>query len=251
LPIQIDILNSFGDHAPAQTAADIVARTGLPRSSVFRALRSLVRTGFVYQNDLTKQYMLGPRVLELGMIARRQLSSEEVVASPLLDLAGKTRETVTFSVVEVPWRICVYVLDAPSDLRQVVQVGARYPLHLGAAGKVILAYLPEDVVDSVFRAHAVARSHAKEIVAELETIQNRGFAETASERVPGALSAAAPVFVAGAIYGGVAVVGPTERVMPVIKNFEPLVVHTASTLSRRLSPSENSRSSLPAVAAKR
>lgn len=217
------------------SAADIIGWTGLPRSSVFRDLRSLIERGFLYQDPLTKSYALGRRILQLGMTVRSQLSGESVVAVPLLELVNQTRETVTFSLLDLPWRICVFRIEAPSELRQFAQIGARYPLHLGAAGKAILAYLAPDLVAGVLRSHEVERSHAAEITNQLIQVRGAGCAITTGERVQGVSSVAAPVFVSEAIFGSVAVAGPSDRIKPVLERHRQLVVDVARNLSERLS----------------
>ncbi|MHB8687282.1 MAG: IclR family transcriptional regulator [Candidatus Dormibacteria bacterium] len=245
---ELEILNSFDgggarstalDHTSRSqltlSAADIISRTGLPRSSVFRDLRALVASGFVHQDAVSKRYTLGPRILELGMAARRQLSAEGVVAAPLLELVRQTSESVTFSLLDLPWRVCVYVIEAPSELRHFAQVGARYPLHLGAAGKVILAQLPPDIALATLKAHGVNRSQAAEIVGQLERIRSKGYAITSGERVAGSASAAAPVFVGGSVFGSVAVAGPTDRISPLLERYRRLVSDVADDLSSRLS----------------
>lgn len=230
---EIDILGSF-DSERAQSAAEIVRKTGLPRSTVFRALRLLVDTAFVRQEPGTSQYVLGPRVLQLGLIARQQLSPEELVAPPLLALAARTSETVTFSLVDTPWRLCVFVLDAPSDLRSVAQAGMRYALHRGGASSVILANLPVDVATQTLRFHGVPESEVPSLLAHLEEIRSSGSATSIGQRVPGASSVAAPVMLNGAVFGSVAVAGPSGRMAPHLDEFRDAVIQVGRDLSDRL-----------------
>ncbi len=244
---QIRILDCFDRSSPAGShsdgapraeltlsAADIIARTRLPRSSVFRVLKALVAAGFVYQDPLTKRYALGPRILQLGLTARRQLGSGDQVMVPLIDLMHQTGESVSFSLTDVPWRICVNTVEPPSELRHFVQVGSRYPLHLGAAGKVILAYLPPDVAAVVLKTHGVGKVQAAETTSQLAQIRSRGYAITTAERVAGASSVAAPVFVGESIYGSVAVAGPTDRFNSVLDRHQRMVVEAANRLTARL-----------------
>ena len=245
---QIEILDCFDRTSPAWSggdgasrteltlsAADIIGRTRLPRSSVFRDLKALAASGFVYQDPITKRYALGPRVLQLGLTARRQLGSEDQVVVPLIDLMRETGESVTFSLVDLPWRTCVYMIEAPSELRHFVQVGTRYPLHLGAAGKVILAQLEPDVVAAVLKAHKVTKAQSVALDRQFAQIRSRGYAATTGERVAGASSVAAPVFVGRAVFGSVAVAGPTERFNTQLQKHERMVIEAARRLSARLS----------------
>jgi len=228
---EIEILGSFNLDPRPQSAAEIIAATKLPRSTVFRSLRLLIDAGFLYQQSTSKRYVLGPRMLQLGMLAKRQLSGEDLIAPPLLDLVHQTGESVTFSILDIPYRICAYVLEAPSDLRQVVQVGARYPLHLGAAGKAILAYLPADLVDSLCLHEGLTKSETTNVKRDLGQVIEKGWIVTTGERVLGATSIAAPVFVGDSIYGSVAVVGPTDRMASLLERHRPAVQKAAKSLT--------------------
>jgi IclR family transcriptional regulator, KDG regulon repressor len=230
---EIDILSSF-DSDRARSASEIVAKTKLPRSSVFRALRMLVDAGFLQQPAASGGYVLGRRMLQLGLIARQQLSPEDQVAGPLLALAGRTQETVTFSLVDVPWRLCVYVLDAPSDLRSVAQPGARYGLHLGAASSAILANLPPEVAAETLRFHHVPRREAASRQAELEDIRAKGVAIAFGQRVVGATGVAAPIMLGPTVLGSVAVAGPSERLAPRLDAIVADVARVGADLSERL-----------------
>lgn len=235
----LDILQAFDHSAGAISAAEIVSRTGLPRSTVFRSLRALVGSGFLHQEPGSRKYTLGPRILQLGMAARRQLSADDAVAVPLLALLEQTKETVTFSILDVPWRLCTYMLEAPNDIRQVAQVGARYPLHLGAASKVMLAQLPPELAQSIVRHAEMSESQASELLAQLPEIRAKRYAITGGERVPGAAAIAAPVFVHGQIFGSVAMTGPADRVREVLDTRRPEVIEAARAITERLSASSD------------
>ncbi len=233
---QLQILLAF-DHGPASlTAADVVIRTGLPRSTVFRSLRTLVESAFLIQstNGGTSRYLLGPRILQLGLAASTNLSSGDVIAGPALDLARETGETVTFSIVDVPWRVCTYVVEASSDLRHVAYVGARYPLHLGAASKVLLANLAPPVIEAVLRGTDLSKAGLAALRGQLGTIRTDGYAISTGERVPEIVAVAAPVFVSGHLLGSVAVSGPDERLSRMIEPYRDAVVRVAHHVADRL-----------------
>lgn len=230
---EIDILASFDSLQP-RSAADIVERTGLPRSTVFRALRQLSDDGFVTQEPSTSRYVLGPRMLQLGLIAREQLSLNELIAPPLLALASQTHETITFSVVDLPWRLCAFVLEAPSDLRSVASAGTRYPLHLGAASTAILAHLPVDTAEEVLRFHGVPQRELTKRTVRLGEIRDAGVMVSVGQRVVGATSVAAPILAGDIVFGAVAIAGPSERMASRVSEFESLVVKVGNELSDRL-----------------
>jgi DNA-binding IclR family transcriptional regulator len=230
---ELEILASFDDGLGPRSASEIVERAGLPRSTVFRVLRALVSSGFVHQDEATRLYLLGPRTLQLGVAARRQLATGYPVIGPILELARTTGETVSFSLVDIPWRVCAYSIEAPSDLRQVISVGARYPLHLGA-GRAILAYLPEAAIASVLAFHDVPKRGRAAATAELARFREEGIVLSEGHRVAGALGIAAPVFASGVIEGVIAVSGPADRLGPLVDAHEPLVRQAGEAITESL-----------------
>lgn len=231
---ELKILEGFLEARRPLLATDVASLTGLPRSSVFRVLKTLRSAGFLFQDQETRAYVLGPRVLQLGALAQQQLARAEVVTPPLLELGQTTGETVTYSIIDVPNRLCTFVLDGPSDLRHVAQAGARYPLHLGAAGKVILAHLPEELMLTITRGQGLTSLEIDELRGQLAEIREQGYAVTHSERVSGTTGLAAPVRLGGEIAGSVAIAGPQERMTDVIAQQRGLVVAAARALERRL-----------------
>ncbi len=233
---QLQILLAF-DRAPGSLgASDVVARTGLPRSTVFRSLRTLVEGAFLIQTsrDGTSRYMLGPRILQLGLAARANLCSQELIAGPALDLARETGETVTFSIADVPWRLCTFVIDSPSSVRAVTTLGARYPLHLGAAGKALLANLGPSSITAVLKDADVGREQIPSLLSQLDDIRRDGYAISVGERVPDVAAVAAPVFASGHLLGCVAVAGPEERMSRRIPEHRDAVVRTAHHIADQM-----------------
>jgi len=236
---QIEILDCFTKKADSLSANDVIELSGLPRSTVFRSLRLLTDHGFLLRDGLRKRYLLGPRILRLGTIARVQLSADDFVAGPLHRLSIETGETVTFSILDLPDRICTYVVEAPSDLRYEAHLGDRYPLHVGAAGKVILAHLPSETIDALLATTELKRTQIREFKRDLERIREEGFAVTEGERVPGAVALAAPVFIGDFIFGSVAIVGPAARSSTTILDQRPAVLEAAAELTEKFSVNEN------------
>ena len=238
---ELEIVGSF-EQGETLSATDIVRLTGLPRSTVYRSLSILVQSEFLSRDPARRRYLLGPRILQLGLLARRRLAAETIVGPHLLKLQQQTRETVTFSIIDGSHRLCVQVLEAESELRQVVQAGMRYPLHLGAAGKVILAHMDRPVASIILQNQGISPSEAQQALRSLDKIRRQGYAVTVGERVPGVCAAAAPVFVQDAIYGSVAVAGPRDRMRRALDAIIPLVVGAGRTLTLEVSSSTAERS---------
>ena len=234
---QLEILDCFSAGNEPLSATDVIQRSGLPRSTVFRALRMLTEDGFLLRDANRKRYILGPRVLRLGMIARTQLSRDDFVAGPLQDLSSRTGETVTFSLLDLPDRICTSVIEGRRDVRYEAHLGERYPIHLGAAGKAMLAFLPEETTADVLKSKGLSKTAIRDMQVALEQVRRDGWVITEGERVAGAVALAAPVFVEDMVLGSVAVVGPSLRGGQTMLEHRTIVLDVARRLTEKFSQS--------------
>jgi len=116
-------------------------------------------------------------------------------------------------------------LEGRHAVKQTVEVGAEAPLHLGASGKAILAFLPADARPAAARA----------IEADLERIRKRGYAASVGERIPGAASVAAPVFDRDGVVGSISAAGVAARSdARTTARYGAVVAAEARALSREL-----------------
>ena len=135
------VLDAF-DGPGRLTLAQIVRRTGLPRSSAHRMLDRLVQLRWLRRSG--RDYELGMRLVELGSLAVHQ---DRLVraASPLLgELHRATGLVVHLAVLD--GSDVVYLEKVGDRMIAAIptRVGGRQPAHCTAVGKAILAYRDED-----------------------------------------------------------------------------------------------------------
>src|SRR5271155_2554167 len=134
------VLDAF-DGPGRLTLAQLVRRTGLPRSSAHRMLERLVQLRWLRRSG--RDYELGMRLVELGSLAVHQ---DRLVraARPLLgELHRATGLVVHLAVLDRP---DVVYLDKVGDRMMSAiptRVGGRQPAHCTAVGKAMLAYCDE------------------------------------------------------------------------------------------------------------
>ncbi|MNC60698.1 Transcriptional regulator KdgR [compost metagenome] len=87
------------------------------------------------------------------------------------------------------------------------------PLYAGAAGKAVLAFCDQKLVDSIeLEKITEATITSREVLkAELKVIHERGWATGDGERVLGAFGLAVPFFVDGKIRGSISATIPQYR----------------------------------------
>ncbi|WP_253202145.1 IclR family transcriptional regulator [Subtercola sp. PAMC28395] len=220
------VLAAFEHTGTPLSLADIVAQTGLPRSTAHRMLGELEQWGAV-QRDAHGRYQIGLRLWELGQHAGVKLRD---VARPYLqDLFGLTQDTVHIAIREGAEVLYIDRVYGSRRVPQASRVGGRLPVHATAVGKVILAFEEEWVRDAVLDGPLEQRTSRTEtdpvkLRRELEAIRHRGYAQTSEEVRVGSCSLAVPFFQKdGRIFGGLGVVLPIDRANELERSLPSLI----------------------------
>lgn len=192
--------------------SEIAAELGISRGSTHRVLSTLVNIGYITQDPQTRQYTIDYRVLEIAgfVLGRSELCRQ---AAPHLHiLATATNRSV---YLRVPSHGDVVTLQRMGPLyppHENVEIGARTHASISSVGKVILAAMTEDEVDSFIACYGLRRAGPRSITdpAEfkhaLEDIRRLGYAVTDQEIAPAMHSIAAPIRnYAGRVIAGVGV----------------------------------------------
>lgn len=213
---------------------------GLHKSTVSRLLSTLQREGYVEQNPETGKYRLGLTLVTLAGIVLDRIDLR-TLAQPLLNqLAEATQETVNIAVLSGAECMNIGSAASPRPIQYVGRIGRRTPLHCTAAGKVLLAYILEDLHTLLpetlprFTQHTIVQRDILED--SLPEIRARGYAMSDQEHQEGLSAIAAPIFDhTGRVQAAVTVSGPTYRMGPEkIGAFADAVRATAAGISAQL-----------------
>ena len=167
------------DSSGGLTFSELVARSGLPRTTVHRIRGALEHEDFIFTDVATGRLHLGPGIMRLAM-SKRDLPT--VVRPYLEQLARELNETVDLGVLDGMHVLFIAQHPAPQrSLMVVSQVGARFPAYCTANGKALLAQLsPEEVKHRLPKRLDIPARHTqvnrKDLFAELEIIRTTGLA---------------------------------------------------------------------------
>jgi IclR family transcriptional regulator, pca regulon regulatory protein len=232
------ILAAFRSGRPVLGVSELGREIGLSRSTTHRYVATLARLGYLRQDDGTKKYRLGPRVLDLGFSAINSMELREVAAPHLRALSDATGFTVNMAILD--GLDIVYVERCRSTragLREVdlnLHVGARLPAYCTSLGKVLLAFLPDDERDAALASIAFSRrgpntiTSRSALAAELRRVRLDGFAINNEELAYGLRSIAAPVL----DHDGVAVAAINLAVHSSMVSMQDLAARLSATLRR-------------------
>jgi DNA-binding IclR family transcriptional regulator len=220
----------------ALSPLEIAERTKLPLPTVYRLAQALSAHGLLMKDG--QRFRLGMTLARLGMLALEGLDVRRQALRHLKWLTEQTGENAELHLRHAETRIVIEAVSSPHNLRPFAEVGAPLPLHQGAAGKVLLAWLAPAERDALAAASAKRSGgdqplDLQRFSAELERTRAAGWAASEGERVPGVSALAAPIFAAdGQVAGALTLVAPSARLGEVQRaRYIPLVREAARRAS--------------------
>ena len=211
------LLGAIERSGSGASTAELARLTDLAPATAGRLLATLADAGFAARG--ARGWQIGPELVRLGRradphgaLARR--------AQPVLDeLAAHAGESAMLAVPRPgPAVEVVAQADGPHLLGLTNWVGREIPLHASAAGKLLLAELPDRALDAWIARERPARLTQRTIVGrtrltrEVERVRACGWAEIDEESEPGLASVAVGVRDAdGSLVSIVGFSGPRAR----------------------------------------
>jgi IclR family acetate operon transcriptional repressor len=193
---------------------------GVARSTAHRMLSTLLAEGFVRQDPVTKSYLAGRRMLELGLAALRTLDVRAAARPQLEELRDEVGETVHLVLLEGTQILFVDSVESARAVRVGSRIGMTMPAHCTAAGKAILAALPPEDLQEYLDAMPAGMtprsiSDPEGVRAEIELTAARGYATNFEESEDGlsAVAAAIPES-SGVVRAAITMSFPAERLPP-------------------------------------
>jgi IclR family acetate operon transcriptional repressor len=214
----------------------------MPKTTLLRLLNTLKKHNFVQQDERSRRYRLGWALIYLGRAANRVFNIVEFIHPYLEELSRRSGETANLVFLDRNHAVYLDQVVSSNIIRGVPAVGAPLGLHCTAAGKVLLGWQPEEVVEQILD-HTELPGHTNKTITErralrleLERIRGQGWALDDEESELGGRCVAAPVFEhTGKVIASISIVGPANRVNPdTIPGLSALIVETAAEISRAL-----------------
>lgn len=214
----LDVLDAVGEAHTGLSQAELGARLGLPRTTLYRLLGTLVSRGLLRRDPLRRVYCLGQRCFEY---ARNSYGMPDLLAAAgaelrtLRDISGETTYLATLDGLEV---VSLERCDGAHSQRSHAVLGQRKPLHCTSQGKAILAALPPERRDAMVRDIELSAQTPRSITdrrrlqAELRLTATRGWSIDDEEIMLGVRCCGAPIVdPLGQVRGAISIAGPSFR----------------------------------------
>jgi IclR family transcriptional regulator, pca regulon regulatory protein len=239
----LEVLRAFNRTRRKMTLSEVAAETGNTRAGARRILLTLVHEGYAVADG--KLFDLTPQVLELGYSV---LSSKGAwdIARPFIDhLSEEIRESVSAAVLDKFDVVYVSGAQYHRVISVGITVGARFPAHCTATGRVLLAAQPPENWPGMLQNIPLTRMTDRTVTDRvafrkvLEDVREKGWSLVDQELETGLMSIAVPLRnSAGQLVGAINVGVPTVRMTAgemvdlILPKLQETVIHISQALKR-------------------
>ena len=233
----VSLLSQFTPTEQEMGASDLARATGLNKGTAHRLAQALVSLGLLEQDEATRRYRLGVRLLEFGAIVQGGLDVRERAKPVLARLTEEVGETTYLLVYRDGRAVCVERIDGIHLLRDLsTQVGSALPLNVGAAPVAILAFLPDEEREAFLA--TVPSAERPSLGKLLERVRREGYAAVMHGVAVGHGGIAAPVFDReGRVCGALSIGGLAQRLEENAAPLSAAAISAAAEISRLMGAS--------------
>jgi DNA-binding IclR family transcriptional regulator len=241
-----DLLKLFTRQNPRWTISALARHLNLPKSGVFRLVKTFERKHLLQSGENTYEYELGSGFWQLtGTVlgGRERLVQK---ASPyLLDLNKTTGLLVSLRVLDNEEMVIIDRVEGRDPVKVIFPIGTRQPINHGAPGKLLLAhrYLADGaefndlmVRGKIARLTDRTLLDRRRLQQELTTIRRLGYAVSDGEAIRGTIGIAVPVWNSSAEVEAALALTAVESLcdMKLLLKYLPNLRRTAQNISQAL-----------------
>ncbi|HEV2379842.1 MAG TPA: IclR family transcriptional regulator [Terriglobia bacterium] len=237
-----DVIELLAEQEAGLGVSEVRRALGLPLSSVANILYTLTDLRYLERDERDTSYRLSVKLLGIAGRAQERMDTVAQCRSLLEDAVRESGLTGHLAVLRDGE--AMYVARTPSNSMVQVNsyVGQRWPLYISAAGKALLAFVPEGKLERMVKQLALEKRTPHTItgpaalVRQLRSFRRLGYTWERNEGEMGLGCVGAPVFgPEREVVAALSLSGTTHQVSaPRIPALGSLAKKYAAQMSRRL-----------------
>ncbi|SAK57076.1 IclR family transcriptional regulator [Caballeronia fortuita] len=195
----LDVIELLARWGREMSHTEIAEALDIPKSSLTKLLKNLTARGFVEFVPVTKGYRLGEALIRLSQQSTHSRSLVSCAQPALAEVTQKTLESCALNQLKGDQVEVVATVTSPQRLVSHLRLGDLAPLYAVSGGKVILAFLPDQMRSEYIKTVKMQAITPKTItvkkalLAQIETIRQTGVAYSMDEYTPGIVGVGVPV----------------------------------------------------------
>lgn len=239
----LSIIELLSKNKEPMRIQDIAKELKINASTVVRFLTTLMKCGYVSQDDLTSRYYLTYKICSIAYRVNSQLRLREIIHPYLQELSRIFNESVCLAIEQEMSVVYIDVVEGPDQmLRTMQRIGNVAPLHCTGVGKLLLLNYDSNKIDRMIAEKGMQKFTKNTIVnkldltMELQKVRLADYAYDNEECEIGARCIAVPIRdFTGNIIAAVSVTGPIFRMEDRrLQSNMPTLLNTAKTISHKL-----------------
>ena len=194
----LSVIRAFArDHA-ALSLSEVARSARIPAATARRCLLTLEELGYVTRSG--RDFLLRPKVLELGAAYLESVNIEQITRTHLEELARRTADSAALCVLDGADIVYLARASVRTLLRLEAHVGSRFPAHATSMGRVLLAGLSPERLNRYFEQAQLEALTERTVTdparlrALIEECRRLGYAAVEDELAYGVIALAVPVF---------------------------------------------------------
>jgi len=197
----LEILESFTPSESRLGLQELSIKTGLPKTTVHRFLKTLLALNYVTLDPRARTYSLAPRVMALGFSVLSGMDLRQTALPFMEALSRETDQNVNLAVLDRSEMLYIERIMVRKIINTNLHVGSRVNCYLTAMGRSLIAYLSRERYDRLLQelledGEAVTRigRHGEKLGKILEDVRLKGYATNDGEWIPGLRAIGVPIF---------------------------------------------------------
>jgi len=214
----MNVLECFSLEKPELSIKEISETLCIPKSSAHNIADTFVKLGYLGQHKETSKYYLGRGLLKFSYIINNHLGFRNFFLPFMEKISNYTNEVVFLGI---PYEQKVLYLENNFPRGSMATrniLGERADMYCTGLGKVMLAFMPledqERYADRVYKKYTERTiTNKKDLLKELQLIQQRGYAIDNMEHEHGVTCVAIPIFgIDGSLIAAISTSAPSLRI---------------------------------------
>lgn len=243
----IDILNLYTSNKTHYGVTEISKNLNLPKTTIFRIIKTLEEKGWLVKDEPTNKYKLGFEILNVASSVVRNYSYNDIIIEEMKKLAEEYNESVFLHVYDDYAARCIQKIEMQNYIKISSEIGKKSPLHVGASSKIILAYQKPEIINYIISQGLPKYTNQSiidgdELLEDLAEIRRLGYSISFGEIDLDVTAIAAPILYNEELLYGLSIIAPTSRIL--IKGVEEMkntLLYSTERICQRISIIEQLR----------
>lgn len=130
---------------------EICQQADLPKATAFNLIETLEVHKYLHRNPTNGRYALGRTLLELGNLYTSRLHLRDIAYPIMQRMSEITNQTSQLTMLSDLNVVYLEKVDSSGLIQLNTRIGSTFPAHCTATGKIMLAFLPEDELNSLLQ----------------------------------------------------------------------------------------------------